>query len=59
MDDESKQRKTGMKMNIMNITNGMKANDFQWPKFKIKKPNKLYPKFNKKVYHIIETSMGA
>ena len=29
MDDESKQRKIGMKVNIMNITNGMKANDFQ------------------------------
>jgi len=43
----------------MNIANGMNANDFQRPKFKIKKPNKLHPKFNKKVYHIVGTSMGA
>jgi hypothetical protein len=29
MDDENEQRKIGMKMNNMNITNGMEANDFQ------------------------------
>lgn len=29
MDDENEQKKTGMKVNNMNITNGMDANDFQ------------------------------
>jgi hypothetical protein len=29
MYDENEQRKTGMKVNDMNITNGMEANDFQ------------------------------
>lgn len=29
MDDENEQKKTGMKVNNMNITNGMNANDFQ------------------------------
>jgi len=36
MNDENDQRKLGMKVNNMNITNGMEANDFQQPKFKIK-----------------------
>jgi len=57
MDDENEQRKTGMKVNNMNITNGMEANGFQWPEFKIKKSNKLLPKFNKTIYHIFGTSM--
>ena len=29
MDEESEQRKIGMKVNNMNITNNMKTNDFQ------------------------------
>jgi hypothetical protein len=29
MYDENEQRKTGMKVNDMNITNGMEANDLQ------------------------------